>query len=149
MALLPFKKLTLIAHSANAEEVLTLLSRTGSAEVISTSEIEGCTRGDATSREEYADKRSAQLSFAFDFWREEKVRLGKIAKKQSENNKITNYQKKKIPLLEKIRAAKPEVSFDAFDHISEESDDVWTVVDRLQAISASLTNTLINSATRW
>ena len=139
MALLPFKKLTLIAHSANAEEVLTLLSRTGSAEVISTSEIEGCTRGDAASREEYADKRMAQLSFAFDFWKEEKVRLGKIAKKQSEDDKITNYQKKKIPLLEKIRARKPDISFDEFDRIEEDGEEIRAVVDRLQAIGTEET----------
>jgi len=139
MALLPFKKLTLIAHSANAEEVLTLLSRTGSVEVISTSEIEGCARGDATERAEYADKRLAQLSFAFSFWRAEKVRLGKLAKKQSENDKITNYQKKKVPLLEKIRAGKPEVSFDTFDRIREDGESIWSVVDRLQAISAEQT----------
>ncbi|MBQ9370536.1 MAG: hypothetical protein IJU10_05660 [Clostridia bacterium] len=134
MALLPFKKLTLIAHSANAEEVLTLLSRTGSAEVISTSEIEGCARGDAASREEYADKKLAELSFAFDFWRAEKVRLGKIVKKQSETNKVTDYQPKKVPLLEKIRARKPDVSFDTFDRITEDSEDVWDVVRRLQEI---------------
>ena len=136
MALLPFKKLTLIAHSANAEEVLTLLSRTGSAELISTSEIEGCERGDAASRAELADKRAAQLSFAFGFWREEKVRLGKIAKKQSEEDKITNYQKVSVPLLEKIRARKPDVSFDEFDRVSEDCEDVWAVVDRLKAIAA-------------
>jgi len=139
MALLPFKKLTLIAHSANAEDVLTLLSRTGSAEIVSTSEIEGCTRGDAASREEYADKRSAELSFAFDFWKEEKVRLGKIAKKQTEDNKVTSYVKKSVPLLEKIRARKPEVSFDTFDRISEDSEDVWSVVERLRTIAAEET----------
>ena len=84
---------------------------------ISTSEIEGCRPGDASSREESADKMLAKLSFAFDFWRAEKVKLEKIAKKQSEENKITQYEKKKISLLEKIRAGKPDVSFDEFDRI--------------------------------
>jgi len=134
MALLPFKKLTLIAHSEDAEKVLTLLSRTGSAEVISTSEIEGCARGDAASRAEKADVRSAELSFCFDFWRAEKVKLNKIVKKQTEENPITKYQKKKIPLLEKIRARKPDVSFDTFDHILEENEDIAAVEKRLHEI---------------
>lgn len=139
MALLPFKKLTLIAHAADAENVLTLLSRLGSAEVISTSEIEGCARGDASQREESADKTLAKLSFAFDFWRAEKVKLEKIAKKQSEENKITQYEKKKVPLLEKIRARKPDVSFDAFDRIKADASEIDEVIRRLQEISAEET----------
>ena len=67
MALLPFKKLTLIAHAADEEKILTLLSRTGSAEIIRTSEVEGFRKGDASLKEDAIASEMAELSFCFDF----------------------------------------------------------------------------------
>ena len=139
MALLPFKKLTLITLSSDSEKALKCLSRTGSAEIVSTCEIESAVRGNAVSREENADSRLADLSFCFDFWKEQKVKLLKIAKRQDEENKITNYEKAKTPLLEKIRAGKKSVSFDEFDKVAENDENIRAVTARLKKISEELT----------
>ncbi|HAE88625.1 MAG TPA: hypothetical protein DCG79_01990 [Clostridiales bacterium] len=148
MALLPFKKLTLIAHSADEEKILTLLSRTGSAEIIRTSEIEHCVKGDASSRTEKISSEMAELSFCFDFWRAEKVKLDKVLRRQkSENVSLTSYAPKKIPLLEKIRAGKPDVAFDEFDKVGEDHEDILAVQKRLREISAEETE-LRGEATR-
>ena len=140
MALLPFKKLTLIAHSSDEEKILTLLSRTGSAEIIRTSEIEHCEKGDSSSRAETLTSEMAELSFCFDFWRAEKVKLDKVIKKQSEEKTtLTSYVPKKISLLEKIRAGKKDVAFDEFDRVGEDHADIREVALRLRAISAEET----------
>ena len=125
--------------SSDREKALTCLARTGNAEVLSACEIEDTVRGDATSRAEKADGKLAELSFCFDFWRAEKVKLAKIAKKQTEENKITSYEKKKIPLLEKIRSGKKDVSFDEFDRLASSDGEVFEVVERLKKISEELT----------
>jgi len=135
MALLPFKKLTLIAHASDEEKILTLLSRTGSAEIIKTSEIEHCAAGDANDREEGILSESAELAFCLDFWRAERTRLNKIRKKQTEERKITNYEPKKVSLLDKIRAKKPDVSFDEFDRIGADRSEVRAAYKRLREIS--------------
>ena len=148
MALLPFKKLTLIAHSGDEEKILTLLSRTGSAEIIRTSEIEHCVKGDDSSRMENIVSSMAELSFCFDFWREEKIKLDKVLRRQkAENSVLTSYAPKKTSLLEKIRAGKPDVAFDEFDKVGEEHEDVLAVEKRLREISSEETE-LRGEATR-
>ena len=148
MALLPFKKLTLIAHSKDEEKILTLLSRTGSVEVIATSEIEHCVRGDASQRTEEIGSKLAELSFCFDFWRAEKIKLNKVLKKQKDEGPVlTSYAPKKVPLLEKIRAGKPDVAFDEFDKVGEDHEDILAVQKRLREISAEETE-LRGEATR-
>ena len=140
MALLPFKKLTLIAHSQDEEKILTLLSRTGSAEIISTAEIEHLEKGDASSREERLTSEAAELSFCFDFWRAEKVKIEKVLKKQKKTGEhLTSYAPATVSLLEKIRAKKPEVAFDEFDRIGEEPEEIRAAVKRIREISAEET----------
>ena len=140
MALLPFKKLTLIAHSQDEEKILTLLSRTGSVEVIRTSEIEHLKQGDASEREEQLSSELAELTFCFDFWRAEKVKLDKVLKKQKkEQTTLTSYTPQKTSLLEKIRAGKPDVAFDEFDKVGEAHEDIVAVQKRLREISAEET----------
>ena len=140
MALLPFKKLTLIAHAADEEKILTLLSRTGSAEIIRTSEIEGLNHGDASEKEEKLTSEMAELSFCFDFWRAEKIKLEKVVDKQKEEKtKLTEYEPKKDSLLAKIRARKPDVAFDEFDRVGRDHEDVRAVAKRLREISAEET----------
>ena len=124
------------------------MSRTGSAEIIRTSEIEHCVKGDASSRAETLSSEMAELSFCFDFWRAEKVKLDKVLRKQkAENVSLTSYAPKKIPLLEKIRAGKPDVAFDEFDKVGEEHEDILAVEKRLREISAEETE-LRGEATR-
>lgn len=148
MALLPFKKLTLIAHSGDEEKILTLLSRTGSAEIIRTSEIEHCTKGDDSSRMESILSSMAELSFCFDFWREEKIKLDKVLRRQKkEEIVLTSYAPKKVTLLEKIRAGKPDVAFDEFDKVGEQHEDILAVEKRLREISSEETE-LRGEATR-
>ena len=140
MALLPFKKLTLIAHSRDEEAILTLLSRSGSAEIIRTSEIEHCTRGDASARVETVSAELAEISFCLDFWRAEKVKLEKVLKKQAkEQTTLTTYSPNKVSLLEKIRGGKPEIAFDEFDRIGADHEDLKRVEERLREISAKET----------
>ena len=140
MALLPFKKLTLIAYSRDEEKILTLLSRTGSAEIIRTSEIERCEKGDATSRRERVTSEAAEISFCFDFWRAEKIKLKKVLKRQAkEGSELTAYTPVKTSLLEKIRAGKPEVAFDEFDRIGADHGEIAEVAARLREISAEET----------
>ena len=137
MALLPFKKLTLIAHTRDEERILTLLSRTGSVEVTATSEIERCAKGDASERAELIRSRAAELSFCFDFWRAERVKLDKALRRQEKTGEhLTDYFPVKVSLLDKIRAGKPDVSFDEFDRVAEDSDAVWQAAKRLREISA-------------
>ena len=57
------------------------------------------------------------------------MKLQKIAKRQTEENKLTNYEKKKIPLLERIRAGKKDVSFDEFDRVADFFDDQFADID--------------------
>ena len=140
MALLPFKKLTLIAHSRDEEAILTLLSRSGSAEIVRTSEIEHLTRGDASARVEEVASELAEISFCLDFWRAEKVKLEKVLKRQKkEGTTLTSYSPEKVPLLEKIRGAKPEIAFDEFDRIGADHEDLRRVETRLREISAKET----------
>ena len=87
MALLPFKKLTLIAHSSDEDRILTILSRTGSAEIVRTTEIENLTQGDASERTESLTAELAELSYCLDFWRTEKIKLSKVLKKQKKEKK--------------------------------------------------------------
>ena len=148
MALLPFKKLTLIAHARDEDRILTLLSRTGSAEIIRTSEIEQCVRGDASSREEIVASEAAELAFCFDFWRAERIKIGKVLKKQDkEQTKLTDYTPKKVSLLAKIRAGKPDISFDEFDRIGASHEEIRETERRLREISAEETE-LRSEATR-
>ena len=148
MALLPFKKLTLIAHARDEDAILTLLSRTGSVEIVRTSEIEQCTKGDASSRTESALSEMAEISFCLDFWRAEKIKLEKILKKQKkEQTTLTSYSPKKVPLLEKIRAGKPDVAFDEFDRIGADHEDVVETERRLREIASKETE-LHGEATR-
>lgn len=140
MALLPFKKLTLIAHSRDEEAILTLLSRSGSAEIVRTSEIEHLTRGDASSRVESVTSELAEISFCLDFWRAEKVKLEKVLKRQAkEQTTLTTYSPEKVSLLDKIRAAKPEVAFDDFDKLGADHEELDRVEARLREISAKET----------
>ena len=140
MALLPFKRLTLIAHAADEEKILTLLSRTGSVEIIRTSEIEGLDRGDASEKEETLTSESAELNFCFDFWRAEKNKLEKIVDKQKEEKiKLTDYKPKKDSLFAKLRARKPDVAFDEFDRVGGDHEDICAVIKRLREISAEET----------
>ena len=137
MALLPFKKLTLLAHTRDEEKILTLLSRTGSVEITATSEIEHCQKGDASAREEEIRSRAAELSFCFDFWRAERVKLDKVLRRQEkEKKKLTDYSPEKIPLLQKIRGGKPDVAFDEFDRVAEEDEAIRLSCARLREISA-------------
>ena len=137
MALLPFKKLTLIAHIRDEEKVLTLLSRVGSVEITATSEIERCTKGDAAERAEEIRSRAAELSFCFDYWRAERAKLDKVIRRQEkEGTKLTDYSPVKVPLLDKIRGGKPDVAFDEFDRVAEDSDAIWQAARRLREISA-------------
>ncbi len=140
MALLPFKKLTLIAHAADEEKILTLLSRTGSAEIIRTSEVEGFRKGDASLKEDAIASEMAELSFCFDFWRSEKNKLDKVIKKQhDEKVKLTEYKPKKDSLLAKIRAGKQDVAFDEFDRVGSDHQEIHAVEKRLREISAEET----------
>ena len=137
MALLPFKKLTLIAHTRDEEKILTLLSRIGSVEITATSEIERCVKGDATERAEEIRSRAAELSFCFDFWRAERAKLDKVIRRQEkEGTKLTDYSPVKVPLIDKIRGGKPDVAFDEFDRVAEDSDVIWQAAKRLREISA-------------
>ena len=140
MALLPFKKLTLIAHSSDEDRILTILSRTGSAEIVRTTEIDNCTQGDASERTESLNASLAELSYCLDFWRAEKTKLGKVLKKQKkEKSELTTYTPPKQTILEKIRAGKPDVAFDEFDKIGAEHDDILKVEERLREIGAKET----------
>ena len=159
MALLPFKKLTLIASSRDEETLLTLLSRSGSVEITYTAEIENCTKGDALSRSEVIAAEMAELSFCLDFWRAEKIKLDKELKKKKtdkltvdldppdacydkkayRDNPTLTYSPKKTSLLEKVRGGKPEIAFDEFDRIGAEHEDIKAVQRRLREISAKET----------
>ena len=137
MALLPFKKLTLIAHSSDEDRILTLLSRIGSTEIVRTSEIEHCTQGDASSRTERLTSEMAEISFCMDFWRAERIKLDKVLRKQkAEKSTLTSYSPKKVSVLEKIRAGKPDIAFDEFDRVGEDHEDILAVEKRLREISA-------------
>ena len=137
MALLPFKKLTLIGHVSDEERILTLLSRSGSAEIAATAEIEHCSKGDASERSEDLTSEMAELSFCLDLWREERIKLEKVLKRQKKTQTtLTSYSPKKTTLLEKIRAGKPDVAFDEFDRIGAHHEDILAVEQRLREISA-------------
>ena len=137
MALLPFKKLTLIAHSSDEDTILTLLSRAGSAEIVRTSEIEHCAKGDASDRTETLNGEMAELAFCLDFWRAEKNKLSKVLKKQQkEKTTLTSYVPPKQSIIEKIRAGKPDVSFCDFDRIGASHEDILEVQSRLREIGA-------------
>ena len=140
MALLPFKKLTLIAHSADEEKILTLFSRTGSVEIISSAEIEDLEKGDSSLRTERLTSDLAELSFCFDFWRAERVKIDKVLKKQKKTGEaLTTYVPPKTSLLEMIRERKPDVAFDEFDRVGGDHEDILAVEKRLREISAEET----------